>query len=102
MRCSPVASSVSAHLKEWTACLFSTSTSPTFSSLAYFVSHTATDGQPAEDIKSIRDQNIHMRHVQNVEVGHVNTIFESFMSSINIKGSYLQPPNVNQQQVMIV
>ena len=48
---------------EWTnikACLFSTSTSPIFSSLAYFVSHTATDGPPAEYIKSIRQQNIHM------------------------------------------
>ena len=42
------------------ACLFSTSTSPIFSSLAYFVSHTATDGLPAEDIKSIKHQNIHM------------------------------------------
>ena len=44
-----------------------------------------------------------MRHVQNVEVGYANTIFESLMSTKNVKGLYLQVSiDQSQQQVVIV
>ena len=44
--------------------------------ISYFVSHTATDGLPAGDIKSINEGAKHLYdcgHVQNVEIGYTNT-----------------------------
>ena len=44
--------------------------------ISYFVSHTATDGLPAGDIKSINKAAKHLYdcgHVQNVEIGYTNT-----------------------------
>ena len=73
------------------ACSFSTSTSPIYSSLDYFVSHTAVDGLPAEDIKSIRHQNIYMIVDMYKMLKLVMQIqfFESFMSPRIVKGTYV-------------
>ena len=54
--------------------LFSTSISPIINHehmISYFVSHTATDGLPAGDIKSINKSAKHLYdcgHAQNVEI----------------------------------
>ena len=78
------------------ACLFSTSTSPIFSSLAWLLCFSHSYGWSTcwKYIKSIwpRHQNIDM----TVDVYKMlNLVLQmSFMSPRNVNGSYLQPPNV--------